>query len=250
MAMHEMREMREMRQMKDRKWLATKRSYLWAALALGVMVGAGTLVGAAVSHTFNDGDTLVAADLNGALGALDQRLTALEAKGEPLAGTFPAVLGRGSGGQYSCGAPPASLNVASAVPATNFTASQAFGDILFTNGGQFGVDLSLSGATSSCPSNICASPVTFFLKSPVDQTISIHAYVDNAGAVYLNGASQTTGSGNIISSFTVTANMPFAVSFLACSTDGPSIALTVNDQFITKYNLQVDYDSTFHRNGK
>ena len=235
--------------MKDRLWSKMKRSYLWAALVLGAVVGAGALVSASVAHTFNTGDTLTAADLNGNFTALDQRLAALEAKQEPFAGTYPAVRGLGPGGDWYCGAPPAALNVSPAVAATSYVQSEAFGPVLFTGGGQFGVDLSITGATSAC-TTVCSNPVTFFLKSTVDQTITIHAFVDNIGGVYVNGTSQTMGSGNIISSFTVTANMPFSVSFLACSTDGPSTTLTVNDAFITKYNLSVDYDATFHRNGK
>jgi hypothetical protein len=242
--------------MNGRNWFGTRRSYLWAALALGVIVGAGALVGAAVPHTFNNGDTLAAADLNTNFSAIDQRLAALEAR-DPFAGTFPAVRGLGGGsstggGDWFCGTPPATLNVLSTVAPTNFTTSNAFGDIIFTNGGQVGIDLSLTAAASACPTNVCASPLTFFLKSPTDQTITIHNYVDNAGAVYVNGAQQaiTPNSAMFSVSFNVTAATPFSVSFLACSNDGPSIALTVNDAFITKYNLQVDYDTTFHRNGK
>ncbi len=45
---------------------------------------------------------------------------------------------------------------------------------------------------------------------------------------------------------------PFVLSFLACSTNGPSIGFEIFDQFITNpaYGLTVDYDRTFHRNGK
>jgi hypothetical protein len=241
--------------MKDRRWLRTKRSYLWAALALGVVVGAGALVGAAVPHTFNTGDTLTAADLNNTIAALDERIAALESN--PFAGTYPAVRGLGTGpggggGGWFCGAAPTTINMATTIPATGFTGSNAFGDIVFTSGGAFGFDLSLATATNACPTmEVCSSPITFFLKSPVAQTITVSAYVDDTGAAYVNGMRQALGvSGNVTVSYTAMANMPFTLSFMSCSSNGPSTAITVNDQFITKYNLQVDYDATFHRNGK
>jgi hypothetical protein len=55
-----------------------KRSHFSAALVLGVMIGLGALVSASVPHTFNPGDTLHAADVNGNFSALDKRLTTLE----------------------------------------------------------------------------------------------------------------------------------------------------------------------------
>lgn len=228
------------------------RKYVWAALSLGAVVGIGALVGAAVPHSFATGDTLAAADLNGNFTALDQRLAALEAKTEPFAGTYPAVHGLGSGGTWACGTAPATINVSSAVAATSFTGSHAFGEIVFTSGGAVGMDLSLGTATVVCPTaNHCAAPLTYFLKSPVDQSLTIHAYVDDDGAAYVNGTFLTNGvAGNVTAVFNVTANTPFSVSFMSCSTNGPSMGFTVNDAFITKYNLQVDYDATFHRNGK
>jgi len=228
------------------------RRYVWAALALGAVVGVGALVGAAVPHSFATGDTLAAADLNGNFSALDQRLAALETKAEPFAGTYPAVRGYGAGGAWSCGTAPATINVSAAVAATSYTGSAAFGDVVFTSGGAVGMDLSLSTVTATCPTmNYCAAPLTFFLKSPVDQTLTIHAYVDDDGAAYVNGSMLTAGvAGNVIAAFNVTANTPFSVSFMSCSNNGPSMGFTINDAFITKYNLQVDYDATFHRNGK
>jgi hypothetical protein len=228
------------------------RKYVWAALVLAAFVGVGAMVRAAALHTFATGDTLAATDLNGNFTALDQRLAALEAKAEPFAGTFPAVRGLGSGGPWFCGTAPATIVVSPAVAATSYTLTHAFGDIVYTSGGAVGLDLSMNAGASACTNgNVCAAPVTYFLKSAVDQTLTIHAFVDNTGAAYVNGTLLSNGvNGVVTASFNVTANTPFSVSFMSCSNDGPSLAFTVNDAFITKYNLQVDYDATFHRNGK
>jgi microcystin-dependent protein len=48
-------------------------------LAAAAVVGAGAVVFASVPHSFTDGETLTAANLNGNFTAMDQRLTALEA---------------------------------------------------------------------------------------------------------------------------------------------------------------------------
>jgi len=230
--------------------LPFKRVYLWRALVIAAIVGAGALGRASVPHTFNAGDTLAAADLNANFAALDQRISTLESK-EPFAGTFPAVRGLGISSWF-CGSAPTTLNLSPAATAQGSLAfSDAFGDVMFTSGGSFSVNLSLGSTVPECPTNsVCAGPVTFFLKSPVDQTITIHGYVDNAGAVYVNGTQRATAAGAITLSYNATANTPFSVSFVGCSNDGPSIALVVYDTFITTYNLLVDYDATFHRNGK
>ena len=131
--------------------------------------------------------------------------------------------------------------------------SNAFGNVVFTNGGVFGGTFTRAPATTCTTSDICASPLTYFLVSPVAQTLTISAMLDNAGAVYLDGTLVTAyPSANPI---TVTVNVPqgpFALSFMACSNDGPSLQLAVYDAFLTNanYKLSVDYDRTFHRNGK
>src|SRR6185295_2022772 len=56
-----------------------KRVLLWAGLLTAGMIGGGALVYAAVPHSFTAGETLTAANLNGNFGAIDQRLTAVEA---------------------------------------------------------------------------------------------------------------------------------------------------------------------------
>jgi microcystin-dependent protein len=63
----------------NRRVTARKRAYLWAGVTLATIVGAGALVFASVPHTFTNGETLTADNLNGNFSALDQRLTTLEA---------------------------------------------------------------------------------------------------------------------------------------------------------------------------
>lgn len=55
-----------------------KRSYWSSALVMASVLGGAALVYAGVPHTFANGDTLQAADLNGNFSALDQRIAALE----------------------------------------------------------------------------------------------------------------------------------------------------------------------------
>jgi hypothetical protein len=221
-----------------------------------------------VPHTFATGDTLQAADLNTNFTALDQRLATLEAR-DPT-GSFPAVVGRGehplgsgTAPTWFCGTAPPSLEVSPApiVPGAPVTFSYAFGTLLFTSGGA--VSLNLDPATTNpgpptgpCPSSeVCAEPLTFFLTSPRAQTITLHTYLDNLGSIYVNG---TLAVGNIggnsppsTSNIAVPAG-PFSLSIMACSNDGPTIAFVIYDAFLTNpaYGLTVDYDATFHRNGK
>jgi hypothetical protein len=60
---------------------------LWTTrigILAAVLVGAGAVAFASVPHSFTTGDTLQAADLNANFDALDQRITALEAKAVPI----------------------------------------------------------------------------------------------------------------------------------------------------------------------
>jgi hypothetical protein len=226
------------------------RTHRWALLALVLVVGAAALVRAAVPHTFVTGDTLTAADLNGNFVALDQRLATLEAK-EPFAGTYPAVRGFGNS-PWFCGVAPPTLNLSPASPTSTAPFSEGFGDVVFTSGGAFGLNLSFGEAASACPTNVCAGPITFFLKSPTDQTITVHSVLDDTGAVYVNGMQRAiaTTAVPITLSYNAVANVPFSLSFMACSNNGPSLGFYITDSFITTYSLIVDYDATFHRNGK
>ena len=58
---------------------------------LAVVVGAGALAYAAVPHSFANGDTLQAADLNSNFAALDQRMSALETRAVPVQVVVQAV---------------------------------------------------------------------------------------------------------------------------------------------------------------
>lgn len=193
-------------------------------------------------------------------GPLADRLQALEAK-EPFAGTYPAVVGLGGGpnvfwgGPTFCGAAPASLELSSSPAAPNTPRSNGFGSIVFTNGGKLGLDFTNNFTSTCSTANMCAAPVTFFLKSPVAQTLSISAWLDDNGALYLNGAQVGVfTTGNSSSPTTLSVNVPqgpFSLSFLACSVNGPSFVLSIYDAFLSNptYNLSVDYDRTFHRKG-
>jgi hypothetical protein len=165
---------------------------------------------------------------------------------DSVAGGHPAVLGAGWGSPY-CSTAPGSLELSVSGTAMA-SASHAYGPILQTRSGAF--TIGLDGMGCSTGPNVCGAPVTFFLVSPMAQTLSLQVYTDNAGAVYLNGLPSVTvpnGGG------TVSVAVPqgsFALSFLACSNDGPSLALDVFNQFITEHNLTIDEDRTYHRNGQ
>ena len=74
------------------------------------------------------------------------------------------------------------------------------------------------------------------------QTISVLAYVDNAGSIYVDGVAQVTAAGAFIPYSIVVPSGTFSLTFLACSTDGPSIGFAIADQFLTNsaYGLTVD----------
>jgi hypothetical protein len=117
------------------------------------------------------------------------------------------------------------------------THSDAFVRVLFTNGGAVAVLLSAPTPIACAANTVCASPLTFFLKAPPtppSQSITVHSYLDNGGAIYLNGTPLGVAPG--------TPPTPLGI-------DGPSRGLNIVDSFITANNLSVDYDRTFHRNG-
>jgi hypothetical protein len=237
---------------------------------LVLLLAAVAVASASVPVTFANGNVLQAADLNSDFKDLDQRLAALEAAAdagaakEPFAGTYPGVLGSGISGPgngattflYACGTAPAAISVSSSppLPDAGWGASSAFGSVFFTNGGAIDINLGPPPETctsSSTPMDMCAPPLTFFLKSPVAQSITVTAWLDNDGAIYVDGVAKLSNlSGNLVNSIPIPAG-PFALSFLACSNNGPSLVLTINDAFITNpaYALTVDFDRTFHRNG-
>jgi hypothetical protein len=246
---------------------------LRAAIAAAIVVGGYAVARANVPHTFVDGETLRADDLNAGFAALDQRIAALEAS-EPFRGTFPAVIGRGehadamgqptpSSNTWFCGTAPASLNLSSAPLTDKVLFSNAFGSVVFTNAGALSLNLdppipyaacATSGACAPCPTKeMCAEPLTFFLVSSGARSITIKSALDNVGALYVDGVQVANNLGAFpnVSTIQVPAG-PFALSFLACSNDGPTIAFAIYDAFLADATsgLTIDYDRTFHRKGR
>lgn len=240
---------------------------------MAIVLGAYAVARANVPHTFVDGETLRAGDLNAGFASLDQRVAALEAN-EPLRGTFPAVMGRGehadamgqptpSSSTWFCGVAPPALNLSSAPLTDKVLFSNAFGSVIFTNGGALSLNLdppipfaacSTGGACAPCPTKeMCAEPLTFFLVSNAARSITVKSALDNAGAIYVDGVPVATNLGAFpnVSTFQVPAG-PFALSFLACSNDGPTIAFAIYDTFLADpaSGLAIDYDRTFHRKGR
>ena len=106
---------------------------------------------------------------------------------------------------------------------------------------------------STCAS-VCYGPLTFFLNSPTNQDLVLQGGLDNGPSpIYVNGSEVVANAEpNMASAGQVVSvpKGPFSLSFVACSSDGPSIEFVVTTPFITKYGLTVDFDRTFHRNGK
>lgn len=73
--------------------LGARRFIPWTIAAITLIVGAGALVYGSVPHTFNTGDTLQAADLNGNFTAFEQRLTALESAKSTVTAVMDNVAG-------------------------------------------------------------------------------------------------------------------------------------------------------------
>jgi hypothetical protein len=245
------------------------RWILHVGVPLAVIAGAYALARAAVPHTFADGDVLRATDLNTSFAALDQRIAVLETK-EPFSGTFPAVLGLGTGkddnqtydrgGTWFCGPAPDTLNVSSAPlkPDAALTFSHAFGSVLFTNGGAISLNQDFPNNPCGAGQDVCAAPLTFFLTSPRAQNIVVTNAVDDAGAIYVDGKRivQLGSFPNMMTAVPIPAGS-FALSFLACSKGGAewpqaTLALAIYDRFLVDaaFDLSIDFDRTFHRNGK
>jgi hypothetical protein len=252
--------------MDERKTTFWERRLLRLGIGTALVLGAAAVAYASVPHTFRSGEALRSADLNDDFAALDngvaalaQRVAALETR-EPAAGTYPAVIGLGGigggasnfAGAVFCGSAPDTLNLASLPSAAQPNVfSSAFGPLLFTNAGALNVLLGESSTSSCSDGKECAAPVTFFLRSPRAQAITLHVWVDDAGVIYVDGAPQTAA---LAGSATATINVPqgaFALSFLSCSLNGPSLVLDIFDQFLANpdYGLTVDYDRVFHRGG-
>lgn len=255
-------------------------------IAAAVLVPALVLAGGAIAyadtlHLWKDGETLDAADLNDNFTKLNAAVTALQqaAAADPflaaMQGTYPAVVGGSetyntSMAGFSCGAPTSLLfdvpdPMVTSMPFTG-VANGAFGHVVFTRGGAF--DLSqgyLSPgattwnqtpfATNGTPCvNLCYGPVTFFLSSPAPQAITLKGYADDGPSpIYVNGAVVVPDATPNLPAGGQPVSIPagsFSLSFEACSANGASVALWIDTAFITQYGLSVDFDSTFHRNGK
>jgi hypothetical protein len=189
--------------------------------------------------TFDGGATI-----NGALTINGTDLLAAS-----MAGLAPAVFGYPFGfgpGHLSCGA-PATLDVGATVGINSAT----YGEVIYTTQGIF--NLSQRGPSFMGCSNPCAGPLTFFLNSPRAQTIVLQGYFDDGPSkIYVDGAVQATVAETFNQGVDVPEG-PFALSLVACSA-GDSTEVTIgmylSNRFIPTYNLSVDVDRTFHRNGK
>lgn len=165
-----------------------------------------------------------------------------------MTGLYPAVLGYPGGfssGHLICIA-PTTVDVSASISAANAT----YGEIIYTSRGAFNLTQSGAPGYTAC-TNFCVGPLTFFLNSPSAQTIVLQGYFDDGPSqIYLNGAITATVGG---ASFNQGINVPagnFALSFVACSNNGPSTSFLLTNQWITTYNLSINLDRTFHRNGQ
>lgn len=199
---------------------------------------AGTFSGTTSSPvTFSGGVTI-----NGALAINGQDLFAAS-----MAGLAPAVFGYPYGfgaGHLTCGA-PTSLDVSTTVAISN----ASYGEIIYTTQGSFNASQSAAPFTPSC-SNVCVGPLSFFLVSPSAQTVVLQGYMDDGPSkIYVDGTAQATVSATFNQGVNVPAG-PFVLSLVACSNNGFSTGFYITNQWITTYNLSIDIDRTFHRNGK
>lgn len=167
---------------------------------------------------------------------------------------YPAVIATPAGNTF-CGPAPTSFSVAT--DATSYTA--AFGQLLTTSEGAFAVNPGQpfpASCTNGTP-NYCYGPITFFLNNPnAAKTISIETYADDGPSyIYVDG---NLGANKFLSPpigaaiTAVNVSIPtgaFALSYVACSNNGPSVNLRVHSKFITANLLTLDYDRTLHRNG-
>lgn len=97
---------------------------------------------------------------------------------------------------------------------------------------------------------MCATPLTYFLRSERAQTLTLTVFLDDNGAIYVNGARV------LMAALTNTVEVAIpqgdvALSFLSCSTNGPSFGWVISERFLAdQTTLTIDYDRVFHRNGR
>jgi hypothetical protein len=203
----------------------------------GTFSGAASFTGSA---TFSG-----ATALNGATTYTVGAVSGLDLFNASHVGTYPLVRALGNMSGYYCTAP----NSFSVAPDTY---GATFGNIVYTNGGAFFLDVTppQTIATSNCGNTaiLCAGPFTYFLNNAGSaRTIPFASNLDNGPSyVYIDGntgpnGSRVTAQGGSFASILIPAGK-FALSVMACSNDGPSIGVNVSTTFIsaTNSNLTVD----------
>jgi hypothetical protein len=135
------------------------------------------------------------------------------------------------------------------VSTTVSNGNATYGELIYTSGGQFNLTQAGGPGVATC-SNPCVGPITFFLNSSTAQTIVIQGYFDDGPSkIYVDGAVQATVALTVNQGVNVPAGA-FALSMVSCSNGGFTIGFSVTNTWITTYNLTLDIDRTFHRNGK
>jgi hypothetical protein len=224
------------------------------AVPVAVVAVAGMTAHALDTSWIATNQPVSSSKLKGNFDEIETRLAALEAS---TLG-YPAVMGATSSGDTFCGPAPTSFTVGTITNAP----TAAYGQIFTTSEGAFSQNLTQPYATTcivSNTTNYCRGPITFFLNNPnAAKTITISTYMDNGPSyVYVDGNQGANAflSTPIAGNAAVNTNVSiptgsFALSFIVCSTDGPSLAITIGTKWITANSLTVDYDRTYHRNGK
>ena len=167
-------------------------------------------------------------------------------------GVYPAVLGDIFADGFWCGPAPSTFDVSSDVGG-----SAAYGKLMTTFEGQIVIGMGGPFPTT-CPTSgtqaYCWGPFTFFLNNPgAAKNITIPVYLDDGPSfIYVDGNLGTNKfiSGSIAGTQNVTVPIPsggFALSFIACSNNGPSIGFQITSKFLTANGLQLDYARTLHK---
>jgi hypothetical protein len=81
----------------------------------------------------------------------------------------------------------------------------------------------------------------------------VTSYLDSVGSIYVEDRMVVGNHAPTPTASTIPVPRgAFALSFMACSTDGETIALIIYDKVLNDpaFGLTVDYDRTFHRDGK
>ncbi len=216
---------------------------------------AGTFTGSFTGAVdFTGASSVSFADAGVTFGGMDLFTASMQ-------GTYPAVVGNseawgGGLAGFSCGAP---TKIDFDVPTWTSSgypgeANGAFGKTIYTRAGSFDLSQGSMAAWSVC-ANVCEGPVTFFLNNPgAATTIVLQGFADNGPSpIYVNGTKLVTDATANLSGTGQAVPIPagpFSISFVGCSSDGATLGFWISTKFITQFGLTVDFDSTFHRNGK